>query len=84
MTNNFALTSDLERKLDLLIAETQQVKRLLDQTDLVWCSVVEAATLLGCTKWNVYRRVNSGHIRSKKVGGKVLVYKADLLQPDPQ
>ena len=74
------------RKQEQIINEAQKTKESLYQKllnsgteDFDLISVKEASRILGVSLGTIYNRVNSGELRSFKIGTVIRVYKSDLL-----
>ena len=74
------------RKQEQIINEAQKTKESLYQKllnsgteDFDLISVKEASRILGVSLGTIYSRVNSGELRSFKIGTVIRVYKSDLL-----
>ena len=74
------------RKQEQIINEAQKTKESLYQQllnsgteDFDLISVKEASRILGVSLGTIYNRVNSGDLRSFKIGTVIRVYKSDLL-----
>ena len=75
------------RKQEGIINEAQKVKERLyqklltcgsEEYDLV--SVKEASRILDCSLGLIYKRINSGELRTVKIGSAIRVYKSELVK----
>jgi len=75
------------RKQEKIINEAQRTKETLYQKllnsgteDFDLISVKEASRILDVSLGTIYNQINSGYLRTKKIGSVIRVYKSDLLK----
>ena len=75
------------RKQENIINEAQKTKESLYQKllnsgteDFDLISVKEASRILGVSLGTIYNRINSGELKSKRIGSVIRVSKSDILK----
>lgn len=77
------------RKQEKIINDAQKTKESLYQKllnsgteDFDLISVKEASRILGVSLGTIYNKVNSGELRTKRIGSAIRVFKSDILKID--